>query len=171
MSKAISSAVNKTAAPLLIYLPSYPYSGYADVSTFSLSYNMDTQQMMAQNGLDVATMGGADQDWPTCLACASLARSMQRSKTQIPSKCQKCFQKFCWDGVVDDKEPPQYAPKIGLPNFISSNGTDKNPPPAGGPTKAPDADEQPKANGAPHAASLSLLAVAGALLSAAALAL
>lgn len=109
--------------PLLVYLPSYPYSYLANTSTFRMAYNMSEAQQMIDNHVDVATMGGKQADWSTCLACATVKRSLQRSNSAVPSKCQQCYTKYCWNGTFNSTKPGNYTPAVGLPDFITSNGT------------------------------------------------
>lgn len=126
-----NSAVDKSA-PLLVYLPNYPYSGWGNSNTFELAYNKDHQQAMVQNAMDVATMGGQQGDWHECLACAATMRGLQRSKAQIPDKCQKCMTKYCWNGQTNDSKAANYTPPIGLSPFILTNGTQLVEPPSTG---------------------------------------
>ena len=144
-----------TPAPLIVYMPNYPYSGWGNEDTYKLSYKPEEQQSMVQNSMDVATMGGQMQDWPQCFACASLMRPLQRSKAQIPSECQKCYQKYCWDGQFDDQPPKaQYKPPMGPPPFVTSQGAQQVEPPSTGPTAAAKAGAAPGVRPATSAVSL-----------------
>ncbi|PKI84563.1 lysophospholipase [Malassezia vespertilionis] len=121
--------INKDTAvnplpPLIVYLASYPYSAYANTSTFQLGYNPTDQQNMLDNGFNVATMGGQMDDWHECLACASILRPLQRSKQPIPQNCQQCLQKYCWDGKKNNTKPGNFTPAVGDLPFIQSNGKD-----------------------------------------------
>ena len=64
------------------------------------------------NGYEVATMGNAsvENTWPTCVGCAILQRSMERTNTKIPDACAACFKQFCWDGTVNSTQPAPYEP-------------------------------------------------------------
>lgn len=118
--------------PLIVYLPNYPYSNFSNTSTYRLAYSMEDQQMMMSNGLDVATMGGKMDDWPRCLACASLMRGMMKSKTKVPDQCNQCFQKYCWNGKASKDKAANYTPPVGPPPFVASNGKDMSEPPSTG---------------------------------------
>jgi lysophospholipase len=121
------SSNTSAITPLIVYLPNAPYVYNSNVSTFQLEYTKAQQQAIVQNGYDVVTMGNAtrDKDWPTCVGCAILQRSLERTKTAIPDVCTQCFNRYCWNGTVDNRQPSTpYAPKIILPKQ-AINGTKK----------------------------------------------
>ena len=118
------TSFNGTKTPIVIYLPSYPYSALANTSTYKMEYSSAEAQRVIDNSVDVATLGGADASWPTCLACALLQRGFERSGTQRPQVCTQCLHKWCWDGVTNTTTPRySYSPAVGLPDFVTSNGT------------------------------------------------
>ncbi|EST06347.1 Lysophospholipase, catalytic domain protein [Kalmanozyma brasiliensis GHG001] len=118
------SSFNGTKTPLIVYLPSYPYSYLANTSTFKLDYSSAQAQGVIDNSVDVASLGGADSTWPTCLGCALLQRGFERSATTVPEVCTQCLEKWCWDGVTNTTQPSwSYSPAIGVPEFVRSNGT------------------------------------------------
>lgn len=127
-------------APVVVYLPSYPYSHFTNASTFELAYNEEHQQGMIDNSLDVATMGGKMDNWHQCLACASVLRSLQRGNHSIPKKCQRCFDMYCWDGKEDNSNPGHFTPDIGLPPFVASQGKKNDMPPVTGTNKSDSSD-------------------------------
>lgn len=124
----IQSGSNASEAPIIAYIPNYPYSGLSNTSTYQLQYDNATAQMLIDNAVNVATMGGLTDSnteiyWPTCLACAALERGFARSNTPRPSVCENCLQKYCWDGISNDtKSTNVYSPAVGKPGFISSIG-------------------------------------------------
>ncbi|SPO22647.1 probable lysophospholipase (lpl) [Ustilago trichophora] len=128
------SSFNNTKTPLIVYLPNYPYSALANVSTYKLDYSNSLAQGVIDNSVDMATLGGADSQWPTCLACAILQRGFERSNTPRPEVCTQCLNKWCWDGVTNTTTPGySYSPAIGVPEFVTSNGTlQRTPPYTGG---------------------------------------
>ena len=103
-------------SPLVVYIPNHPYSYLSNVSTFDLQYNKTERDAIVQNGYNVATManGTTDPDWPTCVGCAILSRSLERTRTAIPTACQKCLAKYCWNGTVNSTSPPPYNPPLVL---------------------------------------------------------
>ncbi|CZR68746.1 related to lysophospholipase [Phialocephala subalpina] len=108
-------------SPLIVYLPNVPYSYNSNVSTFDLSYNDSERNSIIQNGYNVATMGNStfDFQWPTCVGCAILLRSFNRSRTAIPGVCTQCFNRYCWNGTANSTAPVPYQPT----NLIKSNGS------------------------------------------------
>ncbi|KAJ5606481.1 hypothetical protein N7510_009262 [Penicillium lagena] len=104
------------AAPLVVYIPNAPYIYQSNVSTFDLQYNTTERDAIIENGYDVATLGNAtiDSDWPTCLGCAILSRSLERTNTAIPESCTACFQRYCWNGTTNSTNPGTYDPAYKL---------------------------------------------------------
>ena len=120
------NASNMTGpSPLIVYIPNSPYVYLSNVSTFDLSYNNSERNAIVANGYDVATManGTADAQWPTCVGCAILSRSLERTGTTVPEVCNQCFSRYCWDGTVNSTTPAQYAPHTSLtPVKVTSAG-------------------------------------------------
>ncbi|TKY85011.1 hypothetical protein EX895_006091 [Sporisorium graminicola] len=118
------TAYNGTRTPIVIYMPSYPYSALANTSTYKMEYSNSEAQGVIDNSVDVATLGGADSEWATCLGCAILQRGFERSGTPRPDVCTQCLNKWCWDGVTNTTTPSySYSPALGVPAFVTSNGT------------------------------------------------
>ena len=110
------SSNTTSMTPLIVYIPNSPYVYHSNVSTFDPSYETNVRDNMILNGYAVATMGNATQDetWPTCVGCAILQRSMERTKTTVPDVCTSCFKKFCWDGTVNSTQPVAYDPPYSV---------------------------------------------------------
>jgi lysophospholipase len=102
--------------PLIVYIPNAPYTYQSNVSTFTLTYNSSVRDNIILNGYNVATRGNGsvDSEWPTCVGCAILSRSLERTGTEIPASCQQCFRRYCWDGTVNTTTPTAYDPKYIL---------------------------------------------------------
>lgn len=112
--------------PLIVYIPNFPYVFQSNVSTFDLSYNTSQRNAIVQNGYEAATMGNGttDAQWPTCVGCAILGRSLERTKTAVPDVCQQCFTKYCWDGTVNNTTPAPYEPEFKLQAIdVKTSGT------------------------------------------------
>ncbi|PGH12476.1 hypothetical protein AJ79_04220 [Helicocarpus griseus UAMH5409] len=103
-------------SPLIVYIPNAPYVFWSNVSTFDPVYNNSERNAIIQNGYNVATMGNGtvDANWSTCVGCAVLSRSFERTETEVPEACKQCFDTYCWDGRLDSKTPPPYEPGIQL---------------------------------------------------------
>ena len=103
-------------SPLIVYIPNSPYVYLSNVSTFDLSYNDSERNAIVENGYVVATManGTTDSQWPTCVGCAILSRSLERTGTTVPEVCTQCFSRYCWDGTVNSTTPAPYEPDVSL---------------------------------------------------------
>ncbi|GIZ39068.1 hypothetical protein CKM354_000246000 [Cercospora kikuchii] len=106
---------------LLVYMPNGPYVYYSNTSTFGkLSYNDTERNGMVLNAYNMATQGNGTvpgfEDWPTCVGCAILSRSLERTGTTVPDVCSQCFTKYCWNGTTDDRTPSTYDPALKLPD-------------------------------------------------------
>ncbi|KAA8648966.1 hypothetical protein EYZ11_005365 [Aspergillus tanneri] len=103
--------------PLIVYIPNYPYGTYSNVSTFDPSYKESQRDSIILNGYDVATMANntRDRNWSTCVGCAVLSRSFERTKTKVPDICNQCFKRYCWDGKTNStSESGGYEPVAWL---------------------------------------------------------
>ncbi|KAH7243748.1 lysophospholipase catalytic domain-containing protein [Fusarium solani] len=81
---------NSSLGPLIVYLPNAPYTYQSNFTTFDLEYN---------------------SNWPACVGCAVLARSLVRTGTDMPSKCVDCFERYCWNGTTNSTTPGIYEPE------------------------------------------------------------
>lgn len=115
--------------PLVVYIPNSPYVYLSNVSTFDPTYNNSERDAIVANGYAVATLGNGtvDSQWPACVGCAILSRSLERTNTRVPEVCQQCFEKYCWDGTVNSTSPAPYQPKIELAaiNVKSSEASER----------------------------------------------
>jgi lysophospholipase len=113
------------SAPLVVYIPNTPYIYASNVSTFDLQYNTSERDAIIENGYDVATQGNAtiEPNWPSCLSCAILSRSLERTNTAVPDICMTCFQKYCWNGAINTTNPGSYYPDYKLTQLNISNAT------------------------------------------------
>lgn len=124
-----NSSNTTSPTPLVVYIPNAPYVYLSNVSTFDPNYNNSERDAIVANGYAVATLGNGtvDSQWPTCVGCAILSRSLERTKTSVPDICQQCFKKYCWDGTVNSTSPAPYQPKIALAaiNVKSSGASER----------------------------------------------
>lgn len=113
--------------PLIVYIPNYPYIYNSNVSTFALSFNNSERNAIIENGYNVATMGNGtvDQQWPACVGCAILSRSLSRTGANVPGICSGCFSRYCWNGTINYTAPILYEPTLLIKqnrgtNFVKS---------------------------------------------------
>lgn len=109
-------AAGQTVPPLVVYLPNAPYTTDSNVSTFTDSYSLAQRNDIILNGLNAGSQGNAtlDSEWPACVACAALSRSLVRTRTAVPATCQSCFTKYCWNGTLDTSDPGAYEPAFKI---------------------------------------------------------
>jgi lysophospholipase len=99
-------------APIVVYIPNSPYSTQSNVSTFQLSTEDAQRDEIILNGYEVATMANSTRDgnWTSCVGCAILSRSFERTGTTLPDICNQCFDRYCWNGTVNSTKPNVYEP-------------------------------------------------------------
>ncbi|TLD08366.1 uncharacterized protein PgNI_07715 [Pyricularia grisea] len=106
--------------PLVVYMPNSPYSAYSNTTTFTMKFDQKRRDAVIANAFDGATLGlgSLDNEWPACVACAALQRSMIRTNTQFPTQCQSCFSRYCYDGKTDTtpRTKEYYNPTLKLTN-------------------------------------------------------
>lgn len=109
---------SSTHTPIIVYLPSAPYSYHANISTATHSFENPERDAIIENAYNVATRGNATEDaqWPTCVSCVMLSRSWERTNTSVPAACEACFERYCWDGKVNTEQPLDYEPKLVMGN-------------------------------------------------------
>ncbi|KAL8979043.1 MAG: hypothetical protein Q9205_005531, partial [Flavoplaca limonia] len=118
-----NSSNTSSISPLIVYIPNSPYVFQSNVTTFTFAYNITTRNSMVHNGYEGATMGNAtvDPQWPVCVGCAVLSRSLERTETEVPQACQECFQRYCWDGTLNSTRPNTYDPPFKGQALVESD--------------------------------------------------
>ena len=99
-----SSEENSTV-PLILYMPNAPWSQYSNYTYLQSSFSDNQFDLVMDNAFNIATYGNGtiDRDWPACLACAVIKKSVIREGLELPQICDRCFERHCWDGTVDDR--------------------------------------------------------------------
>lgn len=99
-------------APIVVYLPNYPYTSQSNTSTYQMTYEDWQRDNIITNAYEVATMGNGTRDgnFTACVGCAILSRSFERTGTDLPDICDQCFTNYCWNGTLDSSTPADYAP-------------------------------------------------------------
>ena len=148
-----SSSSSPSPPPLIVYIPNAPYNYLSNVSTFTRAYETQERDAMISNGRNVATMANSTVSvpssdsssspssspsdsssisWTTCVGCAILSRSLERTGTPLPDVCVQCFRTFCWDGTtVNDTVPGEvyrpgyYLEPLPVSGSSSGGGEDK----------------------------------------------
>jgi lysophospholipase len=114
-SKNVTSGGN--IPPLVVYVPNSPYTFESNTSTFAkLDYTLEERNAMILNGYNVATQANSTREgasnWPTCVACAVLSRSMERNGEKVPDACQQCFTQYCWNGTLATTSEPYFPTMV-----------------------------------------------------------
>ncbi|TYJ57307.1 hypothetical protein B9479_002040 [Cryptococcus floricola] len=114
---------NDTDTPILVFVPSYPWTSASNTSTFQLEYSTDEALEVMLSGMRSLTLNGTVESWPTCLACALSDRAFEYTSANRSSTCQSCFDTWCWDGTDNTTEPATYTPGIGdVPPWLVEQG-------------------------------------------------
>ncbi|KIV76987.1 hypothetical protein PV11_08830 [Exophiala sideris] len=105
-----------TPAPLVVYLPNHPITYNSNYTLTQFNFTDAQRDAVIANGYNIATQanGTLDADWSTCVGCAVLSRSLDRTETTVPEACTKCFQRYCWNGTVAGETPSAYTPTASI---------------------------------------------------------
>ena len=115
-SKPIFYGCYDPTVPLVLYAADYPYSAYTNISFTATNLTQTQVTMLTDNGLSLISQANNTlaADWSTCLACASVQRSMERMGWSMPDICYTCQKRYCWGGTVDDASPSFLEPGLAL---------------------------------------------------------
>ena len=99
-------------APLIAWFGSAPYSSYANYSFFQSNLSIARVEDIWENSFNLMTQGNGtlDEEWPECLGCAAIYRSLNKLNPPMKrtAQCEQCFARYCWDGVsVEETEEPE----------------------------------------------------------------
>ncbi|KAL9614306.1 MAG: hypothetical protein Q9167_001189 [Letrouitia subvulpina] len=94
-------------SPLVLYLANAPYSAYTNYSYTQSAVSREQMNEIFVNSFDLVTQGNStiNKDWPTCLGCATIDRSLEKVGMKRAEQCEECFEKYCWDGKEDNANP------------------------------------------------------------------
>ena len=95
-------------APILAFMPNAPYSAYTNYSWLQEAFSHEQMAVIMTNGFNYITQGNStlDKEWPECLGCAAIDRSLAKVGIERTEQCQRCMTRYCWDGVEDNSNPP-----------------------------------------------------------------
>jgi len=110
--------------PLLVYIPNAPYTAFSNTTTLTLAYPNKQRNDIIENGYNVATLanGTADAEWPACVGCAIIHRQQERMGATQSAQCVACFQRYCWNGTVNNTHPNTYEPSLFIVSKKSNAG-------------------------------------------------
>ncbi|KAI0698289.1 FabD/lysophospholipase-like protein [Cytidiella melzeri] len=104
--------------PLVLYAADAPYTEYSNLTAITTTDPTPEQRVRLWNNTlalysqPIKLNASLTSDFPTCIACGSILRSLQRLNMTIPDVCNTCFQEHCWDGTVDNSQPGFLAPAL-----------------------------------------------------------
>ena len=95
------------SAPIVLYMPNAPYSAYTNYSWLQESFSHEQMSVVLTNSFNYVTQGNStlDKEWPECLGCAVVDRTLTKVGMERTEQCQRCMTRYCWDGVEDNKNP------------------------------------------------------------------
>jgi lysophospholipase len=118
-------------SPIVAYFANAPYSAYTNISYFQTNTSMAQVGEMWVNSFNQMTQGNGtlDTEWPVCLGCAAIERSLAKVGLQTTEQCQRCFDKYCWDGTSVEEYPgtetvgPSLVldPSLGFLKWVKTN--------------------------------------------------
>ena len=115
------SLIYKT--PVVAYIANRPFTFWSNRSTSQLSYDWLQVQGMIKNGYEVTLRmnNTLDPEWPACVACAIIRRGQERQGDEQSDQCKRCFEKYCWDGILDTSPP-----KVNFTSEGTTNGPEED---------------------------------------------
>ncbi|WBW71098.1 phospholipase Plb2 [Schizosaccharomyces osmophilus] len=112
-----SQHVDENTPPLLVYLPNSPWTADSNIADDRYRLGNSDIQGLVRNGFVAATQNSST-DFASCLACAVVQRSLERTNQTTSQACQQCFSQYCWNGTVDNspvfdqKGNVKYSPAV-----------------------------------------------------------
>lgn len=100
------TTTKSTDSPIIFYMTNSPYSAYTNYSFFQFQTTFSQIDDIFVNGFNQLTQGNGtlDEEWPACLGCAVIDRSLDKVGMTRTKQCESCFEKYCWDGTVYEGE-------------------------------------------------------------------
>lgn len=118
------TTTRNASSPIVLYMTNSPYSAYTNFTWFQSAFTPVQMHEILVNSFDIVTQGngtleGADH-WAQCLGCAAIDRSLTRLGIDRVAQCEKCLQKYCWDGTYEDEaDIPVVDPSLKLHPNVS----------------------------------------------------
>jgi len=94
-----------THAPIVAYFAKAPYSAYSNISYTQANTSFAQVNELFENSFNQITQGNGtlDAEWPVCLGCAAIERSLAKVGLNRTAQCQRCFDRYCWDGTAEEE--------------------------------------------------------------------
>ncbi|GKZ23625.1 hypothetical protein AbraIFM66951_009902 [Aspergillus brasiliensis] len=103
-------------APIVLYMANAPYSAYTNFSFWQTATSREQMGEVFVNSFDIVTQanGSWDGEWAECVGCAAVERSLKRVGMERSRQCERCFERYCWDGRLDERDPGVLDPMLVL---------------------------------------------------------
>ncbi|OJJ42302.1 hypothetical protein ASPZODRAFT_125778 [Penicilliopsis zonata CBS 506.65] len=103
-------------APIVMYMANAPYSAYTNYSFTQSATSREQMQEIFENSFNIVTQGNGtwDAEWAECIGCAVVERSLARVGMQRTHQCTRCFERYCWNGELDERTPAVMNPSLIL---------------------------------------------------------
>lgn len=127
---ATLTTTGDSQSPILLYMTNAPYSWYSNFSGSSTSMSRAEFDGVLVNSFDPVTQGNStlDSEWPACIACGAIDRSLERVGMERSEQCERCFEKYCWDGTEETIEGQLFDPSPALdPSYDFVAWNEKHP--------------------------------------------
>ncbi|OJZ83665.1 hypothetical protein ASPFODRAFT_140016 [Aspergillus luchuensis CBS 106.47] len=111
-------------SPIVLYMANAPYSAYTNFSFWQTATSREQMKDIFVNSFDIVTQanGSWDGEWAECIGCAAVERSLKRVGMERTRQCERCFEKYCWDGELDERELYESDPGVLNPTLILNPG-------------------------------------------------
>lgn len=99
--------MNDLRSPIVAYMPNAPYSAYTNYTWTTSQFSNEQMAVILTNSFNYITAGNStlDSEWPECLGCAAIDRSLSKLGIKRTKQCESCMTKYCWNGKEDNSDP------------------------------------------------------------------
>jgi lysophospholipase len=93
-----------------------PYTAYTNCTWTQPSFFEAQKYEIFDNAFNAFTQGNGtlDHEWPECLGCAAIEKSLEKVRMERTKQCEQCFERYCWDGTYGDSVPEILDPSLPL---------------------------------------------------------
>ncbi|KAK5270578.1 hypothetical protein LTR99_005020 [Exophiala xenobiotica] len=109
-------------SPIVLEMTNAPYSAYTNYTWFKTAFTPVEMHEILVNSWDLVTQGNStlESDWVACIGCAAVDRTLSKLDIARPEQCERCLQKYCWDGTYEDEaDIPVVDPALALHPDVS----------------------------------------------------
>lgn len=102
--------------PIVLYLGNAPYSAYTNYTHSQSITSLSQMNDIFVNSFNQVTQGHGtlDAEWPVCLGCAAIDRSLPKVGIKRTAQCERCLNKYCWDEKYEESASGIVDPSLVL---------------------------------------------------------